>query len=85
MEQITIGETYQFHRLEKYLNEENAIGRVALIVRNISQSCDAMMHRLGTGLSDAWKEGDCMLFYADGETHGANSYDEFKVLQMIIY
>jgi hypothetical protein len=76
------GKIYSFEALEKALNEFEKFG-ICLHVRNVKQNETAIMHVFHENFCSPWLSGDGVLFYNDGETHSAESYEEFELLKII--
>lgn len=68
---------YTFLQLEKFLSDKPG---TYLIVASIEYPERATMHIFGNNFCGDWVSGDGVLFYANGEVHGANPSDEFKLI-----
>lgn len=74
--------TYTFKKLESFLNGDENWDK-CLIVKNIEQKITAVMHVFLGNFDEAYKSGDGILFYSDGEAHSANPDDKFLLIQII--
>lgn len=66
--------------LAKYENRNKC-----LIVKNLKDNSNAVMHVFFENFSNDYKSGDPVLFYNDGETHTAESTDLFKLLKIVTF
>lgn len=81
---MTIGTKYTFAQLERFLKAQlMKKGHTKFLkVYNLEVKQYAIMLVFHTNFSDAYRSGDGVLFYDDGETHSANPEDEFELLEM---
>lgn len=79
---MKVKEVHSFKDLEEFLNKNPG---TALIVRDIGNSQNAIMHTFGGNFCGDWKSGDGILFYEDGEQHSADSDAEFLINKIITF
>lgn len=80
---IVIGQVYTFKQLENILNGTEYGYTTFLRVFDVRNKQYAMMVVCGESLSDAYRSGDGILFYSDGEQHSSNNHDEYKVMEIV--
>src|SRR4051812_23706086 len=91
--EITPGNKYQFHELERWLNDWDNRDKALIVTHRIPGIIPAgtgfegtaIMHTFGGNFCGDWLSGDGVLFYNDTEVHSAEPDQEFTVLQIIQY
>lgn len=75
---------YYFKELTEFLAKEENTNK-CLIVKDLKNNCNAVMHVFFENFSKDYLSGDPVLFYNDGETHTAESTDLFMLLKIVTF
>lgn len=76
---LIIGNQYSFEGLEKEISDADYI---AVKILNLEYNLIGIMHIFSENFSKNYLSGEGVIFYQDGETHSANPWDQFKVLEI---